>query len=149
MTNLTSLPTENVLQIFSLLPNSDLISVGETCEHLLHLSRTALATRILAALQDPRHRLSSSDLDMAADLVTYLPEEGMKILAARVQATWSSGGYQYYPSVGKVRCAVALAVTGQFPQEVLTTLATKMRSTWSADADYWPRAAEVRVCSPW
>ena len=105
MTNLTSLPTENVLQIFSLLPNSDLISVGETCEHLLHLSRTELATRTLAALQDPRRKLSSSDLDMAADLVTYLPEEGRKILAARVQATWSSGGYQYYPSVGKVKCA--------------------------------------------
>ena len=89
MTNLTSLPTENVLQIFSLLPNSDLISVGKTCEHLLHLSRTELAIRIQSAVPDPRLKLSSSDLDIAADLVTsgYLPEEILAPLAGRTRTT--------------------------------------------------------------
>ena len=73
------LPPEIMLRILSLLPTSDLVSAGETCSQWRHLSRAALAARLLArvttktswaALADNSHKLSDEELDLAADLVT-------------------------------------------------------------------------------
>ena len=112
MTEISSLPEEVLLHIFSLLPNSDLITVWKISKYWRHLSRRPLATWIHFSLTDRRYNLSDDEMDIAADLVTtgYLSEVGMKILATRIQGSWSR--WKYLPSVAEVRCAAALAATG-------------------------------------
>ena len=48
MSHIFSLPREMVLQIFSLLPYSDLISVGRTCKQLHESSKDGILLKSLA-----------------------------------------------------------------------------------------------------
>ena len=76
MTNIFSLPREMVLvRIFSLLPYSDLISVGRTCKHLRDSSKDdilmrRLAARIRSSWSDPDHWPAGAEVRCAAGLVT-------------------------------------------------------------------------------
>ena len=117
-TDISSLPQEVLLHIFSFLPTRSLISVWGTSTQWRDLSRRPLAARIQSSLAVSRFRLSDfndDELDTAADLVItgYLSEVGMKTLATSIESSSSP------KSVAEMRCAAALAATGH-----LTTIET-------------------------
>ena len=116
MTEISSLPEEVLLHIFSLLPNSDLITVWKISKYWRHLSRTTLAARIQSSLADSSYSLSDDEMDISSDLVTtgYLSEVGTMKLATRIQSSWSR--YYFYPSVAEVRLAATLAATGRLTE---------------------------------
>ena len=117
MTEISSLPEEVVLHIFTFLPTRDLITTAwKVSEHWRNLSRRPLATRIQSSLIDSRYNLSDDEMDISSDLVTtgYLSEVGMKKLATRIQGSWSR--YDFYPSVAEVRLAATLAATGHLTE---------------------------------
>ena len=103
---ISNLPEEVLLHIFSFLPTSSLISVWRTSKQWRYLSRRPLAASIQSSWADPRYYPSVAEVRCAAALVTsgYLPENVMTTLAAvRIQS---------WPSAAEVRCAAALAATG-------------------------------------
>ena len=110
MTEISSLPEEMLLHIFSFLPTSSLISVWRTSKQWRYLSRRPLAASIQSSWADPSYYPDSAEVHCAAALVTsgYLAEDVMTKLATRIQSSW----YRHYPSVAAVRCAAALAATG-------------------------------------
>ena len=118
MTNIFSLPREMVVRIFSLLPYSDLISVGRTCKHLRDSSKDdilmrRLAARIRSSWSDPDHWPAGAEVRCAAGLVTrgQLEEDVVTALAARIQSPTSPTIWA--PETGaEVECAAALAATG-------------------------------------
>ena len=87
MTNIYSLPEEVLLEIFTLLPRSSLISVWRTCRQWRNLTNKPLAARIQASWVEG---------DQWAGDGTPLP--------------------QYYPSAAEVRCAAALAASGHLTE---------------------------------
>ena len=115
MTEISSLPEEVVLHIFTFLPTRDLITTAwKVSEHWRNLSRRPLATRIQSSLADSSYNLCDDEMDISSDLVTtgYLSEVGMKNLATRIQGSWSHFWSYYgsrYPRVTEVRCAATLA----------------------------------------
>ena len=118
MTNIFSLPREMVVRIFSLLPYSDLISVGRTCKHLRDSSKDdilmrRLAARIRSSWSDPDHWPAGAEVRCAAGLVTrgQLEEDVVTALAARIQSPTSPTIWA--PETGaEVECAAALNATG-------------------------------------
>ena len=112
MTNISSLPEEVLLHIFSFLPTSSLTSVWRTARHWRDLSSRPLAARIQSSWANPRYYPSAAEVRCAAALVTpgYLPGKVQTKLANRIKSSWSH--YNFYPSVAEVRCAAALAATG-------------------------------------
>ena len=99
MTDISSLPDEVLLHLFTFLRSNDLISVWRTSTQWRDLSTRPLAARI------------QSSWAAAAALVTSgdLAEDVMKTLATRIQSSWSD---YHNPSIAEVRCAAALAATG-------------------------------------
>ena len=77
MTNISSLPEEVLLHIFSFLPTSSLIIVWKISKHWRDLSSRPLAAKIQSFLADSRYKLSDDDLDIAAEMVAtgYLPRK--------------------------------------------------------------------------
>ena len=73
MTNISSLPLEVLLHIFSLVPDSELTSVVRTCAQWARI----LASRIQSSWARPGHWPSTGEVRCAAALVTsgYLPED--------------------------------------------------------------------------
>merc|ERR1712038_406968 len=79
MTEISSLPEEVLLHIFSFLPTSSLTSVWRTSTQWRDLSSTKLAARIQSSWADPDYYPSSVEVRCAAELVTagYLSEDVM------------------------------------------------------------------------
>ena len=118
---MSSLPEELLLHIFSFLPCSSLITVWKNFTQWRDLSRGLLAARIQSSLADSGYKLNDDELDIAAHLVTkgYLSNVGKKILATRIQLSWSRIEQERYGvlpsygvSVAEMQCAAALAATG-------------------------------------
>ena len=118
MTEISCLPNEVMLHIFTFLPTSDLITAWKASENGISARRRHLATWIQLSLADRRYNLSDDEMDIAAELVTtgHLSEVAMKTLTTRIQSSWSCGGY--YPSNAEVRCAAVLAATGHLTRVV-------------------------------
>ena len=115
MTDISSLPPELLLHVFTFLPTSELIRVEEVCpesKQWRDLSRTALKTRIQSSWSNPGYWPSDVEVHCAAALVTtgHLPLEVVTTLATRIQSLWSD--VFYWPCVAEVVCAAALAATG-------------------------------------
>ena len=93
MTDISGLPPEVLLHIFTFLPSSDLTRVQEVCpesKQWRDLSKTALTTRIQSSWPNPGYWPIAGEVRCAAALVTsgYLPEDVMTTLAARIQDSW-------------------------------------------------------------
>ena len=110
--DISSLPEEVLLHIFSFLPTSSLISVHRTSTQWRNLSQRPLATRIQSSWSDRDYFPNAAEVHCAALLVTsgYLPEDVTTTLATRIDWSWSRLGY--FASVAEVWCAAALAATG-------------------------------------
>merc|ERR1712038_1022059 len=147
MTEISSLPEEVLLHIFSFLPTSSLTSVWRTSTQWRDLSRRPLAASIQSSWANPDYYPDSAEVHCAAALVTsgYLEEDVMTTLATRIQSSWANPGYypdsaeddeddeddpyeDNWPSNTEVRCAAELVTAGYLPEDVLTTLATRIQS---------------------
>ena len=126
MTNISSLPPEVLLHIFSLVPDSDLTSVVRTCAQWARI----LASRIQSSWACSGHWPRAGEVQCAAALVTsgYLPEDVMTTCAMKIQTSWSNPGY--WPSDVEVQCADALVTSGYLPEDVVTPLATRIQDSW-------------------
>ena len=134
---ISNLPEEVLLHIFSFLPTSSLISVWRTSKQWRYLSRRPLATRIQSSWVNPRYYPSVAEVRCAAALVTsgYLPEDVMTTLAAvRIQS---------WPSAAEVRCAAALAATGNLTSLEQMQLLDKDISSLARVARVWVRLVIV------
>ena len=145
MTEISSLPEEVLLHIFSFLPTSSLTSVWRTSTQWRDLSRRPLAARTQSSWADPSYYPSSVEVQCAAALVTsgYLAEDMMTSLATRIQSSWSNPGY--YPDSAEVRCAAALAATGHL---------TSVENMWLCDLELpssqdMPSLARVVTSKVW
>ena len=105
MTEISSLPEEVLLHIFSFLPSSSLISVWRTSRQWRDLSSSKLA--------------------------------------ASIQSSWADTSWTgiYYPSVAEVRCAAALAATGQ----LTSVLNMKLRNLELPSIEDMPSLARVII----
>ena len=121
MTEISSLPEEVLLHIFSFLPTSSLISLRRTSRQWRDLSSSKLAASIQSSWANPSYYPDSAEVHCAAALVTseYLPLDVMTKLATRIQSSWSDDDYS--PSVAEVVCAAALVTSGHLPEDVMTT----------------------------
>ena len=147
-TDVSSLPGEVVLHIFSHLPPSDLSSVGRTCTRWSSL----LATRIQLLWSRPGHWPGAEEVHCAAELVTegFLSEDMITTLATRIQSSWSrynqDDDSDLWPDAAEVHCAATLVTSGYLAEDVMTTLATRIQSLWDEEDSgycYWHCAAAL------
>ena len=137
MPEISSLPEEVLLHIFSFLPTSSLISVRGTSTQWQDLSSRPLAARIQSSWANPRYYPSAAEVRCAAALVTsgYLPEDVMtKFATTRIQS---------WPSVAEVRCAAALAATGHLTSLEQMQLLNKDISSLARVARVWVKLVIV------
>ena len=127
--DISSLPEEVLLHIFSFLPTSSLISVWGTSIQWRDLSSSKLAASIQSSWADPSYYPDSAEVHCAAALVTsgYLPKDVMTTLATRIQSSWTG---IYWPRVAEVKCAAALATTGHL---------TSVMMRWTLQLIWSPR----------
>ena len=144
--DISSLPEEVVVHIFSHLPPSDLSSVGRTCTRWSGL----LATRIQLLWSRPGYWPSKEEVHCAAELVTegYLSEDVMTTLTTRIQSSWTrynqDDDSDLWPDAAEVHCAATLVTSGYLAEDVMKTLATKSQSLWDEeDLAYWQCAAAL------
>ena len=94
MNDVSSLPPEVLLHVFTFLPSSDLIRVQRISRQWRDLSKTALKARIQSSWPNPSYWPSAVEVRYGAYLVTleHLADSVVTTLATRIQTSWSDDG---------------------------------------------------------
>ena len=148
MPEISSLPEEMLLHIFSFLPTSSLISVWRTSRQWRDLGSRPLAASIQSSWANPGYYPDSVEVHCAAALVTsgHLAEDVMTNLATRIQSSLSYGDYwDYWSSEAEVRCAAALAATGHITRRVKCMLLRDLELPSTEDMPSLARVVWARV----
>ena len=164
MATIEILPREVLLQIFSLLPYSDLVSIGRTCKHWHSLGKDYDLLQMIVKREfswcDGDYYPTRREIGYAVFLENsgHLPQQILTSLAARITEHWNpttesemeSWSSVAIPSLPQLACAGALASQGYISRvKVLTLLNVNISSVPAEDMASLVRCVSnrVRICS--
>ena len=145
MATIEILPREVLLQIFSLLPYSDLVSIWRTCKHWHSLGKDYDLLQMIVKREfswcDGDYYPTRREIGYAVFLENsgHLPQQILSSLAARITEQWNPTEFEMQcyryatPSLPQLACAGALASQGYISRVKVLILANLDISSVAAE----------------